>query len=102
MDVKCECRKKIRDEKERRLLRNRIRRIAGQLGGIERMIEDDAYCPDILIQISAASSALSALSRALLTEHIKTCVLEDIRSGKESGAEELAALIERLGIGNGK
>ena len=98
----CECRKKARSERERRLLRNRIRRIEGQLGGISQMIENDAYCPDILVQISAVTGALSSLSRVLLSEHIRTCVLQDIKSGKDSGADELAALIERLGVGNGK
>ena len=61
------------------------------------MIKEDKYCPDILIQISAANAALSALSKAMLKEHINTCVLEDIKNGKENAADELAELIEKLG-----
>lgn len=60
------------------------------------MVESDAYCPDILVQVSAVSAALSSFSRELLTSHINTCVAEDIRSGKEGAPEELAALIERI------
>lgn len=94
---KCpECRHKVRDEDERKLLINRINRIEGQIGGIRRMVESDTYCPDILVQISAASSALASLSKLLLTNHIKTCVLEDIMAGEQGAADELAQLITKL------
>ena len=98
MENKCGCseRKKERSEKEKKLLLNRVSRIEGQLRGIKAMIKEDKYCPDILIQISAANAALSALSKAMLKEHINTCVLEDIKNGKENAADELAELIEKL------
>ncbi len=93
----CACRKKMRPEKEKRALVNRLSRIEGQVRGLKGMIEADAYCPDVIIQISACEAALSSLSRVLLREHINTCVLEDIKSGKESAADELAQLLSRLG-----
>ena len=92
----CGERHKERGEREKRLLTNRINRIEGQVRAIGKMIEENAYCPDILIQISAAESALAALSRVMLTEHINTCVLEDIKAGKSEASEELASLIEKL------
>lgn len=98
MEKGCSCavRRKERDEKEKKLLLNRISRIEGQISGVRKMIEEDRYCPDILIQISAVKSALASLSKVMLTEHINTCVLSDIRCGKESAAEELADLVEKL------
>lgn len=93
-------RKKARTEEEKRALINRINRIEGQVKAIKRMIEEDAYCPDVLIQISAGSAALSALSRIMLAEHIKTCVMDDIRKGDSEAAEELAQLVERLSRSN--
>ena len=69
----------------------------GQVGAIEKMITEDAYCPDVLIQISAAESALRSLSKVMLREHINTCVLNDIRDGKCEAAEELSELISKLG-----
>ncbi len=95
-NCKCECRQKHRGDDEKKSLINRTSRIEGQIRGIKRMIEEDAYCPDIIIQISAAASALSALSRAMLTEHINTCVLSDIRAGRDGAAEELSKLLEGL------
>ena len=94
---KCSCqRKKDRAENEKNALINRLKRIEGQIRGITAMVEGNAYCPDILVQVSAASSALSAFSRQLLTSHINTCVKRDISENKEGAAEELAALIEKL------
>lgn len=92
----CSERRKKRDGSEKQALINRLSRIEGQVRGIKGMIESDAYCPDILVQISATASALSSLSRLMLTEHINTCVLEDIKAGKEDAAEELAQLIFKL------
>ncbi len=95
----CACadkRTKARGSEEKKRLINRISRIGGQINAVKRMIEEDAYCPDILLQISAADSALRALSRIMMTEHINTCVLQDIKSGKEDAADELAVLIEKM------
>ena len=95
----CACTKartKRRDDKELQLLKNRLSRIEGQIRGIKSMVEGGAYCPDILIQVSAVNSALTAFSKALLTNHINTCVKTDILENREGAAEELAELLERL------
>ena len=94
----CACclRKKERTEKERAAILNRLRRVEGQSRGIEKMVRNDAYCPDIITKISAALAGLGAVSRELLTAHIRTCVATDLSAGKTETAEELARLIERL------
>ena len=96
---KCEMccgRTKHRDDKEYKDLINRLSRIEGQIRGIRNMVEQDSYCPDILTQVSAANSALNSFSKVLLANHIKTCVAEDIKSGKEEAVDELAALLQKL------
>ncbi len=89
-------RKKIRGDRERRDLMNRLKRIEGQVRGLQRMLEEDAYCPDILTQASAASSAINSFCRVLLTEHLRTCVAEDIRSGRDEAVDELAETLQKL------
>ena len=86
----CCCHKhKERSEKEYRDLINRLNRIEGQIRGIKGMVEKDAYCPDILIQVAAANAALNSFNKVLLANHIKTCVTDDIRAGKEETVDEL-------------
>ena len=92
----CCGRKKLRSEEERRALVNRLSRIEGQIRGLRSMVEKDAYCADILTQSAAASAALDAFNRELLTRHIRTCVAEDLRAGREDSAEELAELLKKL------
>ena len=87
---------KKRDGDELKPLLNRLSREEGQLRGIRRMLEEDAYCVDIMLQVSAATKALSAISRELLKEHIRTCVVKDLAEGKTETAEELAVTVERL------
>lgn len=87
---------KKRDDDELKPLFNRLSRVEGQLRGIRRMLEEDAYCVDIMLQVSAASKALSAISRELLKTHIRTCVVKDLAEGKSETAEELAETVERL------
>ena len=99
MKKTCKCaevRKKARGNEEKRLLLNRLSRIEGQIRGIRSMVEEDVYCPDILMQVSAVSSALSAFSRELLSEHINTCVKGDILENKDGAAEELSELLKSL------
>ena len=72
---------KERSEKEQKELLTRLRRIEGQIRGIEKMVENDAYCPDILIQVSAVTNALNSFNKELLACHIRSCVSEDIKSG---------------------
>ena len=81
--------KKKRDEKERRDLMNRLKRIEGQVRGLQRMREEDAYCPEILTQASAVNSALNSFCRVLLSNHIRTCVSDDIRAGRDETVDEL-------------
>ena len=72
------------------------RRIEGQIRGLEKMVENDAYCPDILVQSSAATSALNSFNKVLLGCHLRSCVAEDIRAGKDETVDELCELLQRL------
>lgn len=89
-------RKKKRTEKEYKDLINRLSRIEGQIRGIKRMVEEDAYCPDILIQVSAANAALNSFNKVLLSNHIRTCVADDIRAGKDETIDELVNTFQKL------
>ena len=93
---KIQPRRKIRDEKERRDLLNRLKRIEGQVRGLQRMLEEDAFCPEILTQASAVNSALNSFCRVLLTSHLRTCVSEDIRAGREDTVDELMDVLQKL------
>lgn len=92
----CGERRKKRDPKEQRDLMNRLKRIEGQVRGLEKMLEDDAYCPDILIQVSAVTSALGSFSRVLLSNHISTCVAEDLRAGNDETIGELIRTLQKM------
>ena len=87
---------KHRSEKEHKDMLNRLSRIEGQVRGIKRMIEEDAYCIDILTQVSAVNAALNSFNKVLLAEHIKTCVTEDIKSGNEETVDELVKVLQKL------
>ena len=92
----CACqRKKERGEEEKKQLINRLSRIEGQIRGIRGMIEYDAYCTDILTQSAAVSAALNAFGKALLTEHIRTCVAEDLREGNDATLDELMNTLQK-------
>ena len=71
-------------------------RIEGQVRGIKKMVENNAYCPDILIQVSAVSAALNSFNKVLLANHIRTCVSEDIRAGKDETVDELVTTLQKL------
>lgn len=86
----------MRTEKEYKSLINRLNRIEGQIRGIKRMVENNAYCPDILIQSAAANAALNAFNKELLSNHIHTCVADDIRSGKDETIDELVETLKKL------
>ena len=93
----CCCNKtKERSEKEYKDLLNRLSRIEGQIRGIKKMVENDAYCTDILVQVSAANAALNSFNKVLLSNHIRTCVAEDIRKGKEETIDELVSVLQKL------
>ena len=87
---------KIRDEKEIKDLITRLNRIEGQIRGIKGMVERDAYCTDILTQVSAANAALNSFTKMLLANHIKTCVAQDIREGKDETVDELVNTLQKL------
>ena len=92
----CSSRTKQRSEKEYKDLLNRLSRIEGQVRGIKGMIENDAYCVDILTQVAAVNAALNSFNKVLLANHIETCVVEDIRTGKEGVVEELVNTMQKL------
>ena len=93
----CGCHKtKERSDEERLKLTNRLSPIEGQVRGIKKMLESDAYCTDILIQVAAVNAALNAFSKELLANHIRTCVAEDIRSGKDDVIDELVLTLQKL------
>ncbi len=97
-EEKCECckRTKLRSEEEHKRLLNRLNRIEGQIRGIKNMVEEDAYCTDIIIQVTAATAALNSFNKELLSEHIRTCVAEDIRNGKDDVIDDLLLTIQKL------
>ena len=92
----CCLKHKHREDKEYRDLIHRLNRIEGQVRGIRSMLEEERYCVDILTQVSAIQSALNAFNKELLSNHIKTCVVEDIKKGDEAVVDELCDTIRRL------
>ena len=90
------CRTTARDEEEQRKLCNRLSRIEGQIRGIKGMLEKDAYCADILTQSAAVSAAMNAFNRELLSSHIHSCVVRDIRAGDDTVVDELTELLKKL------
>ena len=96
-ECSCKYRTKERSEKERKDMLNRLSRIEGQVRGIRKMVENDVYCPEILIQVSAVSAALNSFNKVLLAEHLHSCVVDDIKKGKEDEAiDELVKVLQKL------
>ena len=92
----CSGKTKNRDEKEFKDLMNRLKRIEGQVRGVEGMLENDAYCTDILVQVSAITSALNSFNKVLLANHMKTCVADNIRQGNDDVIDELVCTLQKL------
>lgn len=92
----CSERHKDRSEEEKKKLMNRLKRIEGQIRGIEGMVEKDAYCPDILVQVSAVNAALNSFNKELLAKHIKTCVVDDIKEGHDETIDELVKVLQKV------
>lgn len=92
----CEHKTKERTEKEYKDLINRLNRIEGQVRGVKGMVERDAYCTDILTQVSAITAALNSFNKVLLSNHIKTCVAQDIRDGKDETIDDLVTTLQKL------
>ena len=87
---------KHRSAEELRRLNNRLSRIEGQIRGLKEMLNNDIYCTDILIQVSAVNAALNSFSKELLAAHIKTCVADNIRQGNDDVIDELVVLLQKL------
>ena len=85
-----------KESKEYKSLISRLRRIEGQVRGVSKMVEDDRYCVDILTQVSAIQCALNGFTKELLAQHIKTCVVDDIRAGKTEVVDELVATLQKV------
>jgi len=92
----CSGKHKEREEKEFKDLMNRLKRIEGQVRGVEGMLENDAYCTDILIQVSAITSALNSFNKVLLANHMKTCVADNIRAGNDDVIDELVVTLQKM------
>ncbi|MBO4419113.1 MAG: metal-sensing transcriptional repressor [Oscillospiraceae bacterium] len=92
------CRKKAlpRSQDQRKRLIHRLNRLEGQIRGIRGMVENDVYCNDILIQCAAANAALNAFQRELLADHIRTCVADELRAGKDEVVDELLTTMQKM------
>ena len=92
----CSARKKNRSPEEYKKLIHRLNRIEGQIRGIRNMVEQGAYCPDILVQSAAVNAAVNAFNKELLANHIKPCVVQDIQKGNEGVIDELVLTLQKL------
>ncbi len=92
----CSKRKKERSPEEYKKLINRLNRIEGQIRGIRGMLENGTYCPDILVQSAAVNAAVNSFNRELLSNHIRTCVVNDIRNGNDEVIDELLDTLRKL------
>lgn len=92
----CCTKHKHRDETEYKSLMNRLNRIEGQVRGVKNMLENDIYCTDILIQVSAIKAALDGFNKELLSNHIKTCVADNIKNGNDEVIDELVETLKKL------
>ena len=93
---RCSQRKKERSPEEYKKLIHRLNRIEGQIRGIKGMVENGAYCPDILVQSAAVNAAVNAFNKELLASHIRSCVVNDIRDGKDEVIDELVCTLQKL------
>ena len=95
---RCSCCEKhtLRAQEEKKKLLNRLRRIEGQVRGLQAMVEADAYCNDVLTQSAAVNAAINAFNRELLAEHLRTCVTRALKNGHEEIVDELAATLQKL------
>ena len=97
MDQRCDCHKtRKRSGEELKLLCNRLSRIEGQVRGLREMLQKDVYCVDILTQVSAVNAALNSFSKELLSEHLRTCVADNIRQGNDEVIDELVNVLQKL------
>ncbi len=97
-DKKCCCCEKNtqRTDEEKKKLINRLNRIEGQVRGIKGMIEKDAYCADVLVQSAAVNAAINSFNKNLLSRHIHSCVVRDIKNGDDEVVDELMNILSKL------
>ena len=96
MNNNCCNKKTIRSDEEKKLIINRLNRIGGQINGITRMIENDAYCNDVLVQLSAVKNSVKSLSTHILENHLYMCVTRDLENGELDTLDELISLFKRF------
>ncbi len=96
MNEECGCKTKHRDDDEKHMINNRINRIEGQLNGIRKMIDNDVYCDDVLIQIAAINSSVKSLGRLVLNNHMKSCVKDELLKGNDSIIDEVIKMFSKL------
>ena len=96
MDRCNECKRTVRSEKEKKAIKSRLNRIIGQLNGISNMIDEDKYCDDVLIQLSAVDKAIKSLASELLDRHLHSCVENRLREGHVEVLDEIADLFKRF------
>ncbi len=96
MENKCCNKKTLRSSDEKKLIINRLNRIQGQINGITKMIENEAYCNDVLIQLSAVKNSIKSLSSHILENHLYTCVTRDLEKGDLDTIDELISLFKRF------
>ena len=91
------CKKKtVRNEEEKKIITNRINRIEGQLTGIKKMIQNDSYCNDVLVQLSAVENSVKSLSNHILEKHLYSCVIRDLENGNLEIIDELIGLFKKF------
>ena len=96
MSACCQHKTKHRSPEEQKSLTNRLSCIEGQVRGLREMLHKDAYCTDILVQVSAVTAALNSFSKELLATHIRTCVADGIRQGDDGVIDELVTTLQKL------
>ena len=96
MDNNCCNKKTKRSPEEKKLIINRLNRISGQINGINKMVESDAYCNDVLVQLSAVKNSIKSLSTHILENHLYTCVARDLENGDFDSIDELISLFKRF------
>lgn len=90
------CKKKVRSEDEKKSLITRVNKLTGQMNGIKRMIEEDRYCDDILIQLSAIDKSIKSLANIILENHMHSCLIEDIKNDNYEIIDEIVQLFKRF------
>ncbi len=98
-DNKCCSKKTYRTENDKKLLNNRLNRIEGQIKGVKKMISEDAYCNDVLVQLSAIENSVKSLSNVVLEKHLYSCIARDLEKGEIDTIDEIVSLFKRFNRG---